>query len=92
MGNSVQYNLLQRTTYLMVIFICMPVVVITGFAMSPAMAAAFPVLVNMWGGTQSARTIHFVASLALELFLIVHLLMIILTGLKQNMKAITIGK
>jgi thiosulfate reductase cytochrome b subunit len=91
-GNGVQYNLLQRVTYLAVIFVCMPIVVITGFAMSPAIAAAFPVLVSMWGGTQSARTIHFLASIALELFLIVHLLMVILTGFKQNMKAIIIGK
>lgn len=92
MGNGAQYNLLQRISYLLVIFVGIPVIVITGFAMSPAMTAAFPVLVDMWGGTQSARTIHFFASIALELFLIVHLLMIILTGFKQNMKAIIVGK
>jgi thiosulfate reductase cytochrome b subunit len=91
-GNALQYNLLQRVTYLVVIFVWMPIVVITGFAMSPAIAAAFPALVSMWGGTQSARTIHFLASIALELFLIVHLLMVILTGFKQNMRAIIIGK
>ena len=91
-GNGVEYNLLQMVSYLAVIFICMPVVVITGFAMSPAIAAAFPMLVSVWGGTQSARTIHFFASIALELFLIVHLLMVIFTGFKQNMKAIIIGK
>ena len=91
-GSGAQYNLLQRAAYLAVIFICMPVVVVTGFAMSPAISAAFPVLGSIWGGTQSARTIHFFASIALELFLIVHLLMVILTGFKQNMKAIIIGK
>ncbi|HTF18873.1 MAG TPA: cytochrome b/b6 domain-containing protein [Chryseolinea sp.] len=92
MGSVGQYNLLQRVAYLSVIFICMPMIVVTGLAMSPAIAAAFPVLVTVWGGTQSARTIHFFASIALELFLVVHLLMVILTGFKQNMKAIIIGK
>jgi len=91
-GNGAQYNLLQRVTYLAVIFVCMPVVVITGFAMSPMITASFPFVVTMWGGTQSARTIHFFASITLELFLIVHLIMIIITGFKQNMKAIVIGK
>ncbi|MEJ1240474.1 cytochrome b/b6 domain-containing protein [Chryseolinea sp. T2] len=92
MGNGTQYNLLQRITYLGVIFVCMPVVVMTGLAMSPAVAAGFPIIVSMWGGTQSARTIHFFASIAVELFLVVHLVMIIITGFIQNMKAIVIGK
>ena len=92
MGNGTQYNLLQRITYLGVIFVCMPVVVITGLAMSPGITASFPFIVVMWGGTQSARTIHFFASIALELFLVVHLLMIIITGFRQNMKAIVIGR
>ena len=70
----------------------MPVAVLTGLAMAPAIAAAFPWIVSMWGGTQSARTIHFFASVALELFLVVHLLMIMLTGFRQNMKAIIVGK
>lgn len=91
-GNGVQYNLLQRVTYLGVIFFCMPVVVFTGLAMSPMIAASFPFMVTMFGGTQSARTIHFFASIALELFLIVHLVMIIITGFKQNIKAIVVGK
>ncbi|MGC3947627.1 MAG: cytochrome b/b6 domain-containing protein [Chryseolinea sp.] len=92
MGNGTQYNLLQKVTYLGVIFICMPVIVITGLAMSPAITAAFPFIVSMWGGTQSARTIHFFASIVLELFLIVHLLMIIITGFTRNIRAIVIGK
>jgi thiosulfate reductase cytochrome b subunit len=87
-----QYNLLQRISYLAIIFVGMPVVIMTGFAMSPALAAAFPWIVGMWGGTQSARTIHFFASIALELFLIVHLMMIILTGFRQNIRAIIVGK
>lgn len=92
MGNGSQYNLLQRVSYLGVIFVCMPVAVMTGLAMSPAITASFPFVVSMWGGTQSARTIHFFASIALELFFIVHLMMIVITGFKQNMKAIVIGK
>lgn len=91
-SDRMQYNLLQKMAYLFVIFILMPVVVLTGFAMSPAIAAAFPGLVSMWGGTQSARTLHFAGSTALELFLIVHLIMVMATGFRQNMKAIVMGK
>jgi thiosulfate reductase cytochrome b subunit len=91
-SNGRQYNLLQRISYLAIIFVGMPLAIITGFAMSPAIGAAFPWIVSMWGGTQSARTIHFFASIGLELFLIVHLIMIILTGFKQNIKAIIVGK
>jgi thiosulfate reductase cytochrome b subunit len=92
MGSHMQYNLLQKTAYLMVIFVLMPLVILTGLAMSPAIAAAIPSIVSVFGGTQSARTIHFFASIALELFLIVHLIMVMMTGFRQNMKAIIIGR
>jgi len=92
MGNHADYNLLQRLTYLTIIFIFLPLVVLTGLAMSPAITASIPALVTMFGGTQSARTIHFFASVALELFLVAHLVMVTMTGFKQNIKAMTIGK
>jgi thiosulfate reductase cytochrome b subunit len=87
-----QYNLLQKYAYLSVIFLLMPIIVLTGLTMAPAIGAAYPFLLTLFGGQQSARTIHFFASVALELFLIVHVVMIIRTGFKQQMKAMTIGK
>ena len=67
------YNLLQRLTYLFVIFVLFPLIIWTGLAMSPAIDSVFPWVVTLLGGQQSARTIHFFVTLLLVLFLLVHL-------------------
>ncbi len=87
-----EYNLLQKYAYLAVIFLLLPLIVLTGLTMAPAIVAAFPFLLDMFGGTQSARTIHFFASLAVELFLIIHVIMVIRSGFKQQIRAMTIGR
>jgi len=87
-----EYNLLQKYAYLSVIFLMLPLVVVTGLTMSPAVTAAFPFLLSLFGGYQSARTLHFAASISLELFLIAHLVMIILSGFVPHMRAMTFGK
>jgi thiosulfate reductase cytochrome b subunit len=86
------YNLLQRLSYLFVIFVLFPLVIWTGLAMSPAFVSAFPATVNVLGGQQSARTLHFFVSLALLLFLIVHIVMIFLAGFGSRMRAMITGK
>jgi len=87
-----QYGILQKSTYLLVIFFLFPVVALTGMTMSPAITASFPFLLKIFFGAQSARTIHFFASVALVLFLIVHVVMVIRSGFKQQMRSMTIGK
>jgi len=87
-----KYGLLQKVTYLSVIFFLFPVVILTGFAMSPAIAANYPFLLIIFFGHQSARTIHFFAAVLLLLFLLVHVVMVIRTGFKRNLWAITFGK
>lgn len=87
-----QYGLLQKCAYLGVVFILLPLAVVTGLAMSPAITAAYPFLSGIFGGFQSARTIHFFASITLVLFLMVHVLMIIKSGFRRQMRAMTIGK
>ena len=87
-----QYGLLQKCTYSVVIFFLLPVTVLTGFTMSPAISAAYPFLLKMFFGAQSARTIHFFASAILVFFLIVHVVMVIKSGFKKQMRAMTIGK
>lgn len=87
-----QYGLLQKLSYMGIIFIGLPMAIITGFTMSPAITAAYPFLLDIFGGYQSARTIHFFSSLSLEVFLIVHVLMIILSGFKAQLKYMTLGK
>ncbi|MGB8989899.1 MAG: cytochrome b/b6 domain-containing protein [Candidatus Sulfotelmatobacter sp.] len=86
------YNLLQRIAYLFVIFILFPLVIWTGLAMSPAFVSAFPATVNLLGGQQSARTLHFFVSLALVLFLLVHILMVWLAGFRSRMRAMITGR
>src|SRR5579864_7965037 len=65
------YNVIQRLTYLLVIFVLFPLVIWTGLAMSPAFASVFPGAVTLLGGRQSARTLHFFVSGFLVLFLLV---------------------
>jgi thiosulfate reductase cytochrome b subunit len=86
------YNVLQRLTYLLVIFVLFPLVIWTGLAMSPAIASAIPAVVTVWGGQQSARTIHFFVSVFLLLFFLVHIAMVCLTGFRKRMRAMITGR
>jgi thiosulfate reductase cytochrome b subunit len=63
-----------------VIFLLLPLLVLTGLAMSPAMDAAWPWLVDLFGGRQSARSIHFIGAMLLALFILVHLLLVVIAG------------
>jgi thiosulfate reductase cytochrome b subunit len=86
------YNLLQRLTYLLVIFALFPLIIWTGLAMSPAFASVFPAAVSALGGQQSARTIHFFVTVFLVLFLLVHIVMICLAGFGNRMRAMITGR
>ncbi len=87
-----EYNILQRVAYAFVVFVLFPLVIWTGLAMSPAFVSAFPATVTTFGGQQSARTIHFFVSIALVLFLLVHLVMIFLAGFGVRMRAMITGR
>src|SRR3546814_12608865 len=65
-------------SYIAVIFVALPLMILTGLAMSPGMNAAWPWLVDLFGGRQSARSIHFIAAFALAAFFLVHMLMVLL--------------
>lgn len=90
--DSLVYNLLQRLTYLAVVFVLFPVIIWTGFAMAPAIVAVFPVFVTVLGGQQTARTLHFFASDLLVLFLLVHIAMVCLTGFRKRVGAMITGQ
>jgi len=77
---ALRYNILQKLSYVAVIFILLPLMVLTGLAMSPAMDASWPWLIYLFGGRQSARSIHFICAAALLGFIIVHLVMVMLAG------------
>jgi len=86
------YNAMQRAAYLTVIFVLFPLVIWTGLALSPAFDSAFPWAVNVWGGRQSARTLHFFISGFLVLFLVVHVTMVYLGGFKSRMRGMITGR
>ncbi len=86
------YNVVQRTAYLIVIFVLFPLVIWTGLAMSPGFVSAVPASVILLGGRQSARTLHFFVSGALLLFVVVHVVMVILTGFSTRMRAMITGR
>ena len=88
---AASYNGLQRLAYLIVIFVLFPLVVWSGLAMSLGFISAFPWAVNLLGGRQSARTIHFFVSLALVLFLFVHIFMVCLAGFWSRTAAMITG-
>jgi len=79
------YGVLQRLAYLSVVFGLLPLMILTGLTLSPAVTAAYPVLFTMFGGRQSARTIHFFAADLLVLFLIGHVILTIRSGLVNTM-------
>jgi thiosulfate reductase cytochrome b subunit len=91
-GEDWSYNVLQRLAYLFVIFVLFPLVIWTGLAMSPAIASAFPFAVTVFGGQQSARTIHFFVSVLLVAFLLVHIVMICLAGFRNRMRSMITGR
>ena len=85
------YNVLQRTAYLVVIFVLFPLMIWTGLAMSPAFVAVAPWPSIILGGKQSARTLHFAVTGALTLFVLLHIVMVTLAGFWRRMRAMTTG-
>jgi thiosulfate reductase cytochrome b subunit len=86
------YNVVQRISYLSVIFVLFPLIIWTGLALSPAFDSALPAAVNVLGGRQSARTLHFFVSGLLVFFLVVHVTMIVLAGFKKHVTAMINGR
>ena len=86
------YNVLQRIAYVSVVLVLFPLMIWTGLAMSPAVASVFPGVVSVFGGHQSARTIHFVVSLLLLAFLLVHIVMVIRAGFGKHVGAMITGR
>jgi len=86
------YNPLQKLTYFTVIFILGPLVALTGLTMSPTLDAAFPFLPWVFGGRQSARTIHFICAFSFLGFFIIHLIMVFLSGTWNNVRSMITGR
>lgn len=85
------YNIIQKLSYLLVLCILLPLMILTGLTMSPTMDAAWPWLTHVFGGRQSARSIHFICAFLLVGFFIVHLLLVLVSGVFNNMRAMITG-
>jgi len=85
------YNTLQKLTYGGVLFILLPLMILTGLAMSPSMNAAIPFLADLFGGRQTARTIHFTVMVLLVAFFVIHMLMILAAGPINELRSIVTG-
>jgi thiosulfate reductase cytochrome b subunit len=86
------YNVLQKLAYFGVIFVAVPVLILAGLTMSPGMDAAFPWLLDIFGGRQTARTIHFVAAALILLFVFIHIVMVLLSGVWNNLRSMITGR
>lgn len=89
---ALRYNVLQKASYIGVIFILLPTIILTGLTMSPGMNAAWPWLIDLFGGRQSARTIHFLVAWMLVAFFLVHILMVVLAGPINELRSMITGR
>jgi thiosulfate reductase cytochrome b subunit len=87
-----RYNVLQKLAYLLVALMLLPLMLLTGLAMSPGMDAAFPILIDMFGGRQTARTIHFISASFIVMFVVVHLVMVLITDVWNNVRSMITGR
>lgn len=89
---ALRYNILQKLAYALVLFVLLPSVILTGLALSPAMTANWWWLLDLLGGRQSARSLHFIATIGLVIFFIVHVALVLLSGPYNQMRAMITGR
>jgi thiosulfate reductase cytochrome b subunit len=87
-----RYNILQKLAYLGVIFVLFPLLIVMGWAMSPGLNALFPGWVDVFGGRQSARTLHFVVAWLLVGFVFIHLFEVVISGFWNNLRSMITGR
>jgi thiosulfate reductase cytochrome b subunit len=86
-----KYNFLQKAAYGVVLFVLLPLMIVSGMAMSPGMDAAWPFLSEMFGGRQSARSVHFLVAWALFGFFVLHVALVLLNRPARHVGAMITG-
>lgn len=86
-----RYNILQKFSYIAVIFVLIPLLILTGLTMSPAIDAGWPWLLDLFGGRQSARSIHFIAAMLMVLFILVHVILVLLANPINELRSMITG-
>lgn len=89
---AAKYNILQKLAYIGVLFVLLPLVVLTGLGMSPMMNASAPWIIDLFGGRQSARSVHFIAAMLIVMFIVVHLAMVMLVGPVNEVRSMITGR
>ncbi len=89
---ALRYNVLQKFSYIGVVFVLLPLIVLTGLTMSPNLNAAFGWTLDLFGGRQSARSLHFLAAAGLVAFFVVHIAMVILAGPVNEVRSMVTGR
>jgi thiosulfate reductase cytochrome b subunit len=88
---AARFNTLQRISYFLVILVAIPLMIFSGLAMSPAMDANWPFIVDAFGGRQTARSVHFIICWGLFAFTVVHLIMVVLAGPINEIRSMITG-
>lgn len=88
---ALRYNLLQKISYLTVLFVLLPTMIATGMTMSNSAVAAFPWLIDLFHGRQTARTIHFICANTLLAFVLIHLFQVVVAGFRREMRSMLTG-
>ncbi len=87
-----RYNVLQKLTYCAVAFGLLPLMVLTGLTMSPGIDSALPFLLDVFGGRPSARSLHFICASLLVAFVVVHVVMVLVSGVWNNLRSMITGR
>lgn len=87
-----RYGTLQKTTYLILIFVFVPLMMLTGIAQAPGFTAAMPFLLDLFGGRQTARTLHAIGTVMLMLFVAVHVLQVAAAGFFLKVRSMITGR
>ncbi|MGE3691964.1 MAG: cytochrome b/b6 domain-containing protein [Novosphingobium sp.] len=90
-AEALKYNVLQKFAYLGVLLVLLPLVILTGLCMSPGFDAATHITV-LFGGRQTARSIHFLCAAGFALFILVHLVMVVLAGPVNEVRSMITGR
>ena len=90
--SEARYNPLQKITYSLILFVVLPVVILTGLCMSPGFGGVTPWLTDLFGGRASARSIHFLCAGAIAAFIVLHVVLVILAGPINEMRSMITGK
>ncbi|WP_324827072.1 cytochrome b/b6 domain-containing protein [Qipengyuania zhejiangensis] len=86
-----KYNFLQKVAYGLVLGVFLPMMIATGIAISPGMEPTFGWMVDLLGGRQSARSLHFIFAFAIAAFFVVHLVLVVLAGPIHQIRGMITG-